>query len=163
MIAVGRISGLFGAHGWVKVFSYTEPRERIVAYRQWYVRRGEQWQPLAVLEGGRRGKNVVARLDGVEDREAARALIGADIALERRQLPDLEQGEYYWADLEGLRVVTVGGIELGTVDHLIETGSNDVLVVRNDRERLIPYIRDQVVVEVDLEGGVLHVDWDPEF
>ncbi len=163
MLVVGRVVGLFGVHGWVKVLSHTDPREEIVRYHPWFLRRETQWQPIKVVDGHRHGKGVIARLAGVEDRDAARELVGVDIAIRRDQLPPLDPGEYYWADLEGLRVVTVDGVELGTVDHLLETGANDVLVVRNDRERLIPYIRGDVVVEVDREAGVMRVDWDPDF
>ncbi len=163
LVTLGRISGLFGVQGWVKLFSHTEPRENIIAYRAWYVRQGDDWRPMQVAEGQRHGKGVIARLDGIDNRDAANALVGADIAVPRERLPALQDDEFYWSDLEGLRVVTVDAIELGTVDHLIETGANDVLVVKGERERLIPYVRGDVVVEVDLDAGVLRVNWDPEF
>jgi 16S rRNA processing protein RimM len=163
MIVTGRVSGLFGVRGAMKVFSYTEPREGIVNYNPWYLRVQGQWKAFEVVEGHRQGKGVVARLEGIEDRDQAAGLIGADIAIRRDQLPPLDEGEYYWSDLEGLEVVTVDGQVLGLVDHLIETGANDVLVVWGERERLIPYLRPDVVVEVDLDAGKLRVDWDPNF
>ena len=97
------------------------------------------------------------------DRDAAAALKGTQIGVHREQLPGPGEGEYYWHDLVGLRVQTTQGMELGTVDHLIETGANDVLVVRGERERLIPFIRGQVVLSIDLAAGEMRVDWDPEF
>ena len=83
--------------------------------------------------------------------------------MRRDALPKPAPGELYWSDLEGLRVRTVEGRELGTVSHLFETGANDVIVVKGDRERLIPFLRDSVVREVDLAAGTMIVDWDPDF
>ena len=118
---------------------------------------------LEVCDTRRHGKAVIARLGGYEDRDTARELVGAEIAVRRDQLAEITEGEYYWADLVGLKVVTVSGKDLGIVNHLIETGANDVLVVVGERERLIPFIRDEVVVAVDLDRGEIRVDWDPEF
>jgi len=163
-VTLGRISGLFGVRGWVKIHSDTDPREGILRYSPWYLRREGHWEERRPEQGQRQGKGVVAKIEGCEDRDAAAGLMGAVIAVRRDQLPGgLHPGEYYWADLEGLQVVTTAGVELGRVDHLLETGANDVLVVRGDRERLIPYLWQQVVLEVDLEQRRLLVDWDPDF
>ena len=163
LVILGRIAGLYGVRGWVKVFSETEPRAGIVGYSPWLVRVGGAWQAMDVAEGKAHGKGVIVRLAAVNDRDQAARLLGAEIAVGRDQLPPPADGEYYWADLEGLRVVTVEGVELGVVDHLFETGANDVLVVRGERERLIPLVMPDVVVEVDLEQGRMRVDWDPDF
>jgi len=164
LVTLGRISGLHGVQGWVKIHSETRPRENILKYAPWYLRREGGWEAWQPLKGRTQGKTLVARLAGCNDREQARQLMGATIAVRRSQLGSAGGGEeYYWTDLEGLRVVTESGVELGRVDHLIETGSNDVLVVKGDRERLIPWLPEQVVRSVDLEGGLLTVDWDPEF
>lgn len=162
-IVLGRVTGLFGVRGWVKVFSNTQPREGIVKYSPWQLRLGDEWRSFVVADGQAQGKGVIARLEGVDDRDAAAALMGADIAIWREQLPPPEEGEIYWADLEGLAVETVEGRTLGKVSYLLETGANDVLVVQGERERLIPFVREQVVKEVDLQGGRIVVDWDPEF
>ena len=165
LVVMGRISGLYGVRGWVKVFSHTSPRERIVQYSPWQVRLGGpagEWRPMTVAEGKRHGKGVIARLEGIDDRDAAARLMEAEIAVRRDQLPELEPGDYYWTDLQGLEVVNREGVTLGRVDHLFETGANDVLVVLGERERLIPYT-DDTVRGVDLEGGRIEVDWDPEF
>jgi 16S rRNA processing protein RimM len=106
---------------------------------------------------------VIAHLAGCENRDQAQALMGCEIAIRRDQLPDAAPGEYYWRDLQGLTVVTIEGELLGTVDHLIETGANDVLVVKGDRERLIPFVLNQVIVNVDLDKQELRVDWDKDF
>lgn len=165
LVVVGRISGIFGVRGWVKVYSYTHPLENILVYNPWQVRLrliGEEWKSVTLLGGRPHGKGIVAQLEGFSDPESARVLLGADIAVRRDQLPSPRSGQYYWRDLVGLAVETLDGIALGTVDHLLETGANDVLVVMGERERLIPYI-DQVVINVDLHEKRMRVDWDPEF
>jgi 16S rRNA processing protein RimM len=114
-------------------------------------------------QGRAQGKGVVARLDGVDDRDAATALVGTEIWVPRDALPKPRQGEYYWADLEGLAVRTVDGVDLGRVSHLFATGANDVMVVQGGRERLIPFVPGRQVVKVDLDAGLIEVDWDPDF
>ncbi len=163
LVVLGQINGVFGVRGWVKVFSHTEPRENIVRYRDWLVAGPSGWEPMRVLEGRRHGKGVIARLAGCEDRDAAQALIGREIAVRRSQLPPLEAGSWYWTDLEGMEVVTEQGESLGQVAHLFATGANDVMVVKGDRQRLIPFVTGQVVKDVDTDAGRIRVDWDPEF
>lgn len=163
LITVGEIVGVYGVRGWVRVLSHTDPVENILSYPEWLIRRDGAWQPIRLLDGRRQGKGLVAALEGIGDRDQARGLMHTAIAVRRGELPPLPQGEYYWCDLEGLRVETVDGQALGVVDHLIETGANDVLVVRGDRERLIPFLPDQVVTSVDLEAELIRVDWDPSF
>ncbi len=162
-LPVGRISGVFGVHGWLKIFSYTEPRHNILNYSPWYLLQDGQWVAHELIDGQSHGKGVVARLAAASDRDRAAALVGTEIAISRQQLPVLQDNEYYWRDLEGMRVLTPRGEELGVVDYLFETGSNDVMVVAGERERLIPFIRDEVVVKVDKEQGVIVVDWDVDF
>lgn len=163
-VILGRISGVHGVHGWVKVHSDTRSREDILQYRNWQVRRPEGWRTMQVVEGRAQGSGlVVARLEGIEDRDQARALTGAEIAIRRHELPPAGAGEFYWADLEGLKVVNLEAVELGTVTHLFATGANDVLVVNDgERERLIPFTRD-AVKNVDLVARVIRVDWDADF
>lgn len=162
-VLMGRIAGLYGVRGWLKVFSYTEPRSSIIDYNPLYLDIGGEWRPLNVEDGRVHGRGVIIKLAGYDDRDTAALLIGCDIAVCRDQLPEPESGEYYWADLEGLGVITVDGTELGTVDHLFKTGANDVMVVRGERERLIPFLRNEVIVDIDLEQGVMRVAWEPEF
>ena len=159
-VVLGRISGLFGVRGWVKVYSYTEPREAVLEYDRWLLSGKSGWQEATVAEGQRHGKTVIARLDGYVDRDQAASLIGTEIGVPREWLPETGQGEYYWSDLEGLRVVHRDGSELGTVAHLLETGANDVMVVKGEKERLIPFVIDKVILDVDLEKGEIEVDWE---
>ncbi len=163
-VILGRISGLYGVRGWVRVFSYTEPREAVLEYRDWLIDRGGEWQSAGLAEGRRHGKSVIARLDGVDDRDQAAELMGCDIAVSSDELPPTEKGQYYWRDLEGLKVVHRDGSELGTVAYIMETGANDVLVTAGDKagdkERLIPFVVDEVILDVDLVKGVITVDWE---
>ena len=157
---LGRISGVFGVKGWVKVFSYTDPREAILDYEGWLLGDDGKWRPANVAEGQRHGKTVVVRIDGIDDRDQAAALIGTEIGVERNALPETEEGHYYWSDIEGLEVRRQDGSVLGKLSHLLETGAHDVMVIKGDTERLIPFVKDEVVVDVDLAGGVITVDWE---
>jgi 16S rRNA processing protein RimM len=162
-LTVGRIVGVHGVGGWVKIESYTEPRLRIFDYRPWRLMLAGSDFEIASAQGHEQGKGMVAKLSGCDDRDAAVALVGTEIQVPRSALPKAKRGEFYWADLEGLEVVTVDGVPLGKVSHLFATGANDVLVVRGERERLIPYVTGQFVKKVDLDAGRITVDWDVDF
>lgn len=160
-VVLGQVAGLYGVTGWVKVVSYTRPRENLLAYDHWWLYQGGGWTRYARRASRVQGKNLIAALEGVRDREQARAIIGVDIAVERDQLPPLSAGEYYWVDLIGLTVVRKDGVPLGQVVHLEETGGHDVLVVRGPgpTEHLIPYVTGVYVLAVDLDSGTITVDW----
>ncbi|MGI8740806.1 MAG: ribosome maturation factor RimM [Gammaproteobacteria bacterium] len=162
-VRIGRVSGLFGVSGWVKVFSYTEPRENIVQYSPWRLVRAGGEELKAVAEGRRQGDVVVVRLQDVEDRDTAAALVGAEIEVEASQFEPLPPDEFYWAQLQGLEVVELQGRSLGRIDHLLRTGAHDVLVVDGERQRLIPFVRGAVVKDIDLEARVMRVDWAPDY
>jgi len=162
-VIIGQINGLHGVQGWVKVYSYTRPRERILAYSPWLIERDGQWQSLQMLEGKAHGSTIIARLHGCTERAAAQCLVGAALAVDRAKLPPPDAGEYYWVDLIGLRVITVTGGELGTVQRLLETGANDVLVVHGpDGELLIPFVEQVYVREIDFHDGCITVEWTSE-
>lgn len=170
LISLGKISGVFGVKGWIKVHSYTDPIENIIKYKVWQIKHQGQWRQVE-LTGKRQAKTVVAKIVGLDDRDEAMLYHGDEIAIFPEQLEQLKQGEYYWRQLIGLRVVTTEGIELGKVHHLLETGANDVLVIQEAneaanedcRERLIPFTHGHAVTDVDLSTGTITVDWDPEF
>ena len=162
-INVGKISGVFGVKGWVKVFSFTYIRENILNYSPWLLKKGSETRTVAVIDGKLQGKAVVAQLDGINDRDQAAGLMGWDIFITPEQLPKAAEGEYYWSDLIGLTVETTLGVQLGVVDSLLETGANDVLIVQGDRERVIPFLQKQTIMNIDLDAGRIIVDWDPEF
>ncbi len=167
-LIIGRISGVYGVKGWVRIHSFTEPVENLLAYKNWTIQRQGKWEAIGIDEGRRHGKGLVAHLHGVDDRNRAELLKGSDIAVPVAELPDLADDEFYWHQLQGLSVECAGEL-LGQVDHLIKTGANDVMVVkpcegsRDQRERLIPWLRGAVVKEIDLPAGTIQIDWDAEF
>lgn len=161
-VVVGEIAGVYGVRGWLRIRSFTDPIDNMLAYRPWFIGSDGDWSECRLEEARAHGPGLVAKIAGVDDREAAAGLKGREIAVQRKQLPESD-GSLYWTDLEGLEVKTTDGVVLGRVDYLIETGANDVLVVQGERERLIPFVREKVVVEVDLAARCMTVDWDPEF
>ena len=163
LVRLGEVCGVHGIKGWVKVRSFTEPRSNLIAYRDWLLEAGGRSRPVHVEDAAVAGGNVIAKLEGVDDRDVARKLIGSLIFVRRAELPRCAPGEYYWADLEGLEVRTVSGAVLGTVAGLIATGANDVIVLAGREGRMIPYIADQIVRRVDLEARFMIVDWDASF
>ena len=166
VIELGHINGAYGVKGWVKVFSLTRPMDSILEYPIWQLqtRTGNGNQiSVEVLQGRRQGKGIVARISACDDRDQAAALRGARITVNADQLAALDEGDYYWRDLVGLAVQNRQGVDFGRVISLMETGNNDVLVVKGDRERLIPYLPGNSVIDVDLAGGRMVVDWDAEF
>ena len=174
-IVLGRITGVYGLKGWVKVFSYTDPMESIVDYSPWYIRpekkKSSPWTKVKLKAGKRHAKTVIAKLEHCNDCDEAQAYIGSEISVEQDQFEALkDKNAYYWQDLIGLRVINQQNIELGVVTKILETGANDVLVVTSEeeaetgnKERLIPWTLQQAIIAVDLEQGVLEVDWDPDF
>jgi 16S rRNA processing protein RimM len=163
-VLVGRIVGLYGVQGWVKLESWTEPRAQIFKYQPWQLVAPGREMEIKGVKGRPQGKGLIAQLPGVDDRDGAAALVGQDIYVARELLPPPGKDEYYWVDLEGLEVVTTEGMVLGRVSHLFATGANDVVVVRDgERERLIPFVQGVYVRSVELSVGRMVVDWDPEF
>jgi 16S rRNA processing protein RimM len=163
---------VFGVRGWVKIYSYTSPRVNVVRYSPWLLRQDGKESIWQVLAGQAHGEGVVASLAGIDDRDAAAALVGAEIEVDRATLgPALSDeavgpavpGEFFWVDLQGMEVRTQAGASLGVVDHLFETGANDVMVVVGAGRYLIPFLYGTVVRGVDGDRRVITVDWDPEF
>jgi 16S rRNA processing protein RimM len=169
LVVLGKIVSVHGIRGSVKVYSDTDPLDNVLDYPEWILRKGEQTRTIKFLDGRVQGRILVVNLEGVTDRDQALDMVGYEICVVQDALPDLDVGEYYWHQLEGLQVVTVQGELLGRIDHLLETGSNDVMVVKpcdgslDQRERLLPYLPDLYVKSIDLQSCVMQVDWDPEF
>ena len=164
-IIIGKISGVYGVKGWVKVYSYTDPREAISQYSPWYLKQQGSWKPVIIESCKPQAKTVIAKIEGCEDRDAAMLLSGTEVAIKSEQLESLEEGKYYWRELIGLQVRNQTGFDFGTVKNLMETGSNDVLVVKSvdGRETLIPWTMDMAILSVDLVKGEILVDWDKDF
>ncbi|MBB1087376.1 ribosome maturation factor RimM [Lysobacter sp. SG-8] len=164
-ILLGRVLGAFGLRGEVKFESWTEPRSALFRYQPWILRFPDgSERELRGARGRESGKYLIGHMPDVLDRDAAEALHGTEIHVPRDALPPAKPGEYYWVDLEGLRVVNAEGTVLGVVSHLFATGANDVMVVRDEaRERMIPFVQPRFVTGVDFESGTVSVDWDPDF
>jgi 16S rRNA processing protein RimM len=158
------LHGAFGVRGELKLESFTVPENAILRYQPWTLRDAQGRERLVEGARGRAGaKGLVATIPGIEGREAAEAMRGTEVLVPRSALPPPGPGEYYWVDLEGLRVRNVEGVDFGIVSHLFSTGANDVLVARGDRERLIPFVEPDYIRQVDFDAGVVTVDWDADF
>lgn len=168
LVVIGKIVSVHGVRGEVKVYSFTDPIDNLLDYRHWTLKRGAEVRKVELVRGRVQGRVLVAKLKGLDDREVARTYAEFEILVPRAQLPQLGEGEYYWYQLEGLKVVNQDEQLLGKIDHLLETGANDVMVVKpcagslDDHERLLPYT-DQCVLDIDLEGGEMRVEWDADF
>ena len=162
LVCVGHVLGAQGIKGWVRIYSNTSPRENIFEYRPWLIEQDDELVAVEV-KGRLQGKHVLAKLEGIEDRNQAEALTGCKLFIHQEQLPQLEAGEFYWSDLIGLQVETTKAEPLGEIASMMETGADDVMVLRGDRERLIPFVMDEIVTEVDLEERRVVVDWSPEY
>lgn len=164
MVVLGKVSGAFGVKGWVKIHSYTEDMADIFNYQPLYFKVNQEWKLVKLVDHQQQSKGLVAKFEHILDRDLAIKLTGTEIAVLRSQLPVLEEDEYYWSDLEGLTVRTISGTVLGKVDHLFETGANDVLVVKHATgEYWLPWVMNSVIKHVDLAARLIEVDWDPEF
>jgi len=165
-VPVGKVSGAFGVQGWMKIFSFTEPRNNILKYSPLYISRKGEWVAVKVTGGRVQGKGVVMGLENVTDREQVLALIGSEFAIKKTQLKPTVKDEFYWSDLIGLTVVNLNDEVLGQVDSLFETGANDVLLVKDKArktEQLVPFVMEEVVELVDLEKKMIRVDWELDY
>lgn len=170
MITLGKVGSVYGIKGWLKIHSYTEIPETIFDYAPWSLKLGGKTQSVIISDWRRHNNGLIAKVEGVDDRDQAQALVSSEVQVSPEVLPELPEGEFYWKDLIGMAVVTDKGYNLGEVTDILETGSNDVLVVkanRNDgfgkKERLVPYLEDQVILSVSQEDKQIEVDWDPGF
>lgn len=177
-LVIGCVTGYYGLKGWVKVKSFTEPQANILSYKKCFISADKSpkknWRSVEIENGRQQGKGFVAKFSGFDDRTAVESFGKFQIAVSTEGLPKLEGDDFYWHELQGLEVWTSEGVNatsvqlLGEVSHLLETGSNDVLVVKacdgsvDKRERLLPY-RPEVVLNVDLTSARIDVDWDSEF
>jgi len=167
---VGKLGSTYGIRGWLRVYSSTEYAESIFDYQPWFLKIKGQWQPTELESWKHHNHELIAKLKNVNDRETAQSLANIEIGVDLSVFPQLEEGDYYWHDLIGCNVVNLEGYAMGTVTEMMETGSNDVLVVRANskdafgkQERLIPFLYEQVVKRVDLTTKIIEVDWDAGF
>ena len=170
-LTAGKITGCYGIKGWVKIHSFTDPAENLFRFGKWMLQRRDSLEAVEFDDWKRQGKGMVAHIAGVDDRNLAESYKGLHIVVDADGLPALEEGDYYWRQLQGLQIwgrepeSSDVRVLLGAVDYLIDTGANDVLVVKatedsiDDKERLIPYLPGDTVMRVDLEEAVIDIDW----
>ncbi len=168
-IVMGKLGSPYGIRGWLRVFSSTEYAENIFEYQPWFIQRHGQWETIEIESWKHHNQDIIVKLKGIDDRDAANFLTNFEIVVNASQLPELE-GEYYWKDLMGCHVETDKGYDLGVVTDMMETGSNDVMVIKANLkdafgigERLVPFLDGQVIKKVDLSAKKIIVDWDPGF
>lgn len=181
MILLGKINGFYGVKGWVKLFSHTQPREQIITYNPLYIRpsrkhpkwtKDAEWQPVKLLGKRTQGSHVLAHFDNMDSKETAALFLGYDIAIPREKLPKLPDNEYYWQDLVGMTVLDNHDQLIGTIQRMLETGANDVMVVtpapdgiveKKEETVMIPFTVGHHVLSVDTQTREIRVDWDPNF
>jgi 16S rRNA processing protein RimM len=167
-VTLGRVAGVFGVRGWVKVQSYTRPPDNLLDYPRWWIATEPAYE-ARLYEGRIQGAGLVARIAGpdgeaIADRDVAAGLIGVEIQVSRAALPLPEPGSYYWADLVGLEVLSTGGVSLGRVSGVMENGAQDVLMVEDGgQERLIPFVHGAIIQSVDLPNRRIVADWEKDY
>lgn len=173
-VVIGRIGAVYGVKGWLKIQSYTENPEDIFSYSPWSLQsnaaRQQSDKAVTIAEWRRHNKGLIARIDGVNDREQASHFTGLEVSINAEELPALAEDEFYWRDLIGMRVKNKQGYDMGVVEQMMPTAANDVLVVSansNDAfgksERLIPFIQSEYILDVDNDNQLIQVDWPADF
>ncbi|MFT5504075.1 MAG: 16S rRNA processing protein RimM [Gammaproteobacteria bacterium] len=162
LVCVGHILAAQGIDGKIRVFSRTSPRENILSYSPWLMEKDGRLEEI-VVSGKRQGKLVVATIDGIDNRDQAEALIGNQLYITPDQLPELDNDDYYWSDLIGMRVYSVDGEYLGEITDMLETGADDVMVVAGDQKHLIPFVLKDLVKRVDRQERRVLVDWKSDY
>jgi len=158
LIQLGFVGAPFGVRGWIKLRSHTDPPERLLEHRSLVLGQGGVWQNYRIEASGRSGGALTVKLAGVEDRDQAQALRGAQVCVPRSELPQRESRDFYRADLIGCEAVNLDGISLGKVQHFIESPAQVLMVVRGTREYWIPAVP-QHLRRVDLPARQVVVDW----
>ena len=161
-LLVGKINGFFGVQGWIKIFSYTEPRKNILEYQPWYFIDDGTYKAIEMTTGREQSKTIVAHLKGIDNKDQAGQISGRSLYNDKEQLPQLDGKEHYWHEIVGCRGSNIDGIGLGVVDYLVDKGSNNVLVIKGGNEHWIPYI-EPYLVSIDKQNRIISVDWDENF
>jgi len=160
-VIIGRFGTPHGVRGDIRVHSFTQPFSNILEYQPWIVTLNDELLDLKISQHRQHNDQFLVHVEGYDDRDKVRALTNANIEVDREILPKLSESEHYWLDLIGLEVINKESTSLGTIDHLLETGSNDVIVaVKDDKECYIPYL-DDVILDINHETGTMKVDWEP--
>lgn len=164
LVVMGRVVAPYGVLGWLKIHPDTETLDSLLDYKTWWMGKDDNWRELKIESAKIHNDVLVVKLQGVDDRDAAVACKGKQVAVPRVSLPKLEGDEYYWSDLIGLSVKNQQNVDFGKITDVFATGANDVIVVNGEGkvERLIPFTA-QTILEVDLIAKTMLVDWDEDF
>lgn len=159
LIELGVVGAPFGVRGWVKLRSFTDPPDRLLQHRSVQLCLGGVWTAYRIEASGRSGGQLTAKLSGIDDRDRAQALRGAQVCVPRSELPQRDDKDFYRADLIGCEVVNLAGVRLGTVQHFVESPAQVLMVVRGEQEYWVPAVP-QHLRRVDLQARRVVVDWD---
>ena len=166
-IIIGKFGAPFGVKGWIKVQSFADPAENILIYQPWLLYQKKEWVTCCFEDAKIQDNGIIVKLPGYSDRDKIRIYTNLNIAIERSQLndSDLQMGQYFWTDLQGLTIINTQGITLGTLSHLLDNGAHDIMVVNSEKmpDILIPYVEPDIVKSVDLANKVITVDWELDY
>jgi len=162
-ILIARVVGAFGVRGEVKLQSFTDPLKQALKYQPWILIHQGVEKEITEIRARETNKGLTVFFPGIEDRDAAEALTGAEVWVPRSRLPAPKAGEYYWIDLEGMQVNNLEGVDFGKVSHLFNNGANDVMFVQGERVRLLPFVMDDYIKSIDFDTRQITVDWDADF
>ncbi|MFP3019474.1 MAG: ribosome maturation factor RimM [Arsenophonus sp.] len=167
-IVLGILGSSYGIYGWFRIFSYTEYTENIFKYQPWFIQRSGEWKRLKLEDWKYHNKDIIIKIKNIDNRNLSNSITNCKIIVDAKQLPVLKDNDYYWKDIIGCKVITTKGYNLGYVKNLMETGSNDVLIIKANlkdafhiKERLIPFLNEKVIKNIDLSTKIIKVDWDP--
>ncbi|UDG81286.1 Ribosome maturation factor RimM [Candidatus Profftia lariciata] len=169
-VVLGKIGSAYGLYGWLKIFSSTENTKKIFEYQPWFIHNNNQWWHINLENWKGYKKDLIIKIKGINDRNTANRLTNLEIVIEYSQLPKLQNGDYYWRDIINCQIININGYYLGQIVNIIETGSNDVIVVQenkrdkcNIKKHLIPFLDGKVIKNVNLKNKIITVDWCPLF
>ena len=163
IVVMGKVLVPYGVNGWVKVYSFTEKIESFLTYKKLFLSKDQTtWLEIKPIEIKLHGKTIIAKFSEIADRTQAENYKNYLIGVPKDYLPQLNENQYYWNDLIGFEVLNLQNFSFGLVDTYIETGANDVIVVKGDKERLIPYTS-MTVLKIDTIKDKIIVDWDEDF
>ena len=163
-IYLGKITGVHGIKGWLKIQSYSSPPENILNYPSWIINNKGEEDFYSIEQGRKQNNKIVVKLEKIDDRNTAESLINSKIQILRSDLPKLSNENYYWSDLVGLSVLNSEETVIGKIESLIETGANDVMVIitLKDERILIPFVMHEIIKEVNVELNYIKIDWSIE-